>query len=56
MSKDWKYFLWPEFEREQLFHVSADPLEENDLANDPAQAARLASMRSRFAELKAAAP
>jgi arylsulfatase A-like enzyme len=55
VRKDWKYFYWPNFEFEQLFHVEADPLEENDLAHDPAQATRLAEMRARFAELKAAA-
>lgn len=55
VRKDWKYMLWPDFETEQLFHLSADPLEESDLARDPAQAKQLAEMRSRFAELKAAA-
>ena len=56
MTKEWKYFLWPEFGREQLFHVSADPLEETDLIGDSAQAGRLAAMRKRFNELKVAAP
>lgn len=55
VRKDWKYFYWPNFKREQLFHVEDDPNEENDLVNDPAQAGRLAAMRARFAELKAAA-
>jgi arylsulfatase A-like enzyme len=55
VRKDWKYMLWPDFETEQLFHLSADPLEENDLARDPAQARQLTEMRTRFAELKAAA-
>ena len=55
VRKDWKYFFWPDFGLEQLFHVAADPFEENDLARDPAQAGRLAEMRARFAELKAAA-
>ncbi len=55
VRKDWKYFYWPDFQREQLFDMSGDPREENDLAADPAQAERLAEMRSRFAELKAAA-
>lgn len=56
VTKDWKYFLWLEFGQEQLFHVSADPLEETDLIGDPAQTERLAAMRNRFNELKAAAP
>lgn len=55
VRKDWKYMLWPDFGTEQLFHLSADPLEENDLIKDPANAARLMEMRARFAELKAAA-
>lgn len=55
VRKDWKYFYWPEFEREQLFNIKADPIEENDLAADPAHAATLAEMRNRFNELKVAA-
>ena len=55
VRKDWKYLYWPDFEREQLFDLSADPREENDLAADPGQAPRLDEMRHRFAELKAAA-
>ena len=55
VRKDVKYFYWPDFERAQLFDLKADPSEENDLIADPAQAVRLAEMRSRFAELKAAA-
>ena len=55
VRKDWKYFYWPDYKLEQLFHVEADPFEENDLAKDPEQAARLAEMRARFAELKAQA-
>ena len=52
VRKDWKYFYWPEYELEQLFHISEDPREENDLAADPAQKDRLADMRTRFNELK----
>lgn len=55
VRKDWKYFYWPDFKVEQLFHIAADPGEINDLAADPAQASRLTEMRARFAELKAAA-
>lgn len=55
VRKDWKYFFWPDFKQEQLFDLRADPVEDNDLAADPAQAGRLAEMRRRFAELKAAA-
>lgn len=55
VRKDWKYFFWPEHNLEQLFHITEDPLEENDLINDPAQKTRLAEMRTRFNELKAQA-
>ena len=55
VRKDWKYFYWPDFKTEQLFDLRADPMEEKDLIADPAQAARLAEMRRRFNELKAAA-
>jgi len=55
VRKDWKYFYWPEFDREQLFNIKVDPIEENDLAANPEYAAKLEEMRTRFAELKAAA-
>ncbi len=55
VRKDWKYFYWPEFDYEQLFDLRADPLEENDLASDPAYAAKLLEMRNKFQELKTAA-
>jgi arylsulfatase len=55
VQKDWKYFYWPEFAREQLFNLQTDPMEENDLVDDPAYAQRLIEMRTRFAELKASA-
>jgi arylsulfatase A-like enzyme len=55
VRKDWKYMRWPDFDYEQLFDLLADPGEETDLAREPAQAAKLAELRGRFAELKAAA-
>jgi arylsulfatase len=55
IRKDWKYMFWPDANLEQLFDLINDPIEENDLAADPAQKDRLAEMRSRFAELKAQA-
>jgi len=48
----WKYILYPQAGREQLFHVTADPHEQKDLAQDPerkevrdALAKRLAAWR-----------
>ncbi|WDI41054.1 sulfatase family protein [Bremerella sp. P1] len=55
VRKDWKYFYWPEFDREQLFDLTNDPIEENDLADDPKHRNKLVEMRERFAKLKAAA-
>ena len=55
VRKDWKYFYWPDFQREQLFDLKSDPHEEDDLVAAPAQKERLAEMRRRFAELKAEA-
>ncbi len=55
VRKEWKLFYWPDFKLEQLFDLNADPREEHDLAKDPSQAGRLAEMRTRFVELKAAA-
>ena len=55
VRKDWKYFYWPEYEIEQLFHITEDPTEENDLAANPAQKDRLVEMRTRFKELKSQA-
>lgn len=55
VQKDWKYLWWPEHEVEQLFDLRADPREEHDLAADPAQAERLAALRTRFRALRDAA-
>ncbi|WP_168211114.1 sulfatase family protein [Mariniblastus fucicola] len=55
VTKDWKYFYWPEFDREQLFDLRSDPAEEHDLASDPAFKEQLVQMRKRFATLKVTA-
>jgi arylsulfatase len=55
VRKDYKYFYWPDFSTEQLFHLGKDPAEEMDVVADPAHRAMLTEMRQRFAELKAAA-
>jgi len=55
VRKDFKYMYWPVAGVEQLFDLVNDPHEENDLADDPQYAGKLAEMRKRFKELKAAA-
>ena len=55
MRRDWKYIYWPDHGVEQLFDLRADPAEENDLAGDASERDRLAEMRRRIGELKAAA-
>jgi arylsulfatase len=52
VRKDWKYIFWPDFEHEQLFHLTDDPLEENDLASDSGSASKLEEMRRRMVELR----
>jgi arylsulfatase A-like enzyme len=54
VRKDWKYFYWPDYQREQLFNIVTDPHEENDRIKDPAAQKILVEMRQRFHELKAA--
>jgi arylsulfatase len=55
VRKDWKYFYWPDFEREQLFHIVDDPFEQTDLSAVPKHADKLHEMRKRFNELREAA-
>jgi arylsulfatase len=55
VTKEWKFFVWSDFQREQLFHITADPREENDRINDPAQNQRILEMRARLARLQKAA-
>jgi arylsulfatase A-like enzyme len=55
VREDWKYMFWPEYGVEQFFDLKKDPIEENDLIKNPEYATRIEEMRTRFAELKAAA-
>ncbi len=55
----WKYIVWPDWigdpRSEQLFDLTRDPLEERDLARDPAHATKLVEMRAALARLRAEA-
>lgn len=55
VRKDVKYLWWPDYDHEELFDLKDDPFEEHNLAQEPRQAERLAALRKRFRELKAAA-
>lgn len=55
VRKNVKYLRWPDFAYEELFDLEKDPLEEHNLAGDPAQGATLAGLRTRMEELKAQA-
>jgi len=52
VTKNEKYILWPDFETEELFDLTADPHETRNLAAEPDRQPTLAKMRSRLAELK----
>jgi arylsulfatase A-like enzyme len=55
VRKDVKLIRYPDWGTEQLFDLKADPGELKDLIADPMQAARLAQLRARLAELRQAA-
>jgi arylsulfatase A-like enzyme len=49
-SYQWKRKLWPSFgQRDQLFNLREDPLEQKNLADNPEYAGRLAEMRAQLA-------
>lgn len=57
-SKEWKYVLYPGEDPpvEQLFHLTSDPDELNDLWGDPAHAAVREQMRARWEYYKVTTP
>lgn len=55
VRKNVKYLRWPDFGYEELFDLQKDPMEEHNLAGNPAHASTVASLRARMEELKALA-
>ena len=51
-GKELKYIRWLHSGTEEIFDLRRDPLEEHNLSQDPAHAADLARLRSRYAALK----
>ena len=49
-NDEWKYAVYPQVDREQLFHLSEDPNETNDLAEDPQYADVKAELARRLSE------
>ena len=55
VRKDYKYMLWPNYDVEQLFDLSNDTYELNDLIDSESHQQLLIQMRKRFKKLKARA-
>jgi arylsulfatase A-like enzyme len=55
IRRDWKYVNWPEFEYEQLFNLEEDAQEVRNLANEPAHAGQLATMRRKLEDWRSRA-
>jgi arylsulfatase len=52
VRKDVKYVNWPDWNYEELFNLSSDPLEERNLVTDPAQAEKLAELKRTLAAMR----
>lgn len=55
VRKGMKFMTWPDYNVEQLFNLTEDPLEMNDIVGRPEMKEVLDEMRIRHTELKAAA-
>lgn len=55
VRREEKYIYWPDFNYEELFDLTTDPMEEHNLAGRSDETAKLETLRRRFAELKAMA-
>ena len=51
VTKTMKYSWWPEWKYEELFDLTKDPLEQNNLVKDPTYTDQLASMRKKHGKL-----
>lgn len=52
IQDDWKLIMYPTVNAKRLYHLADDPLEMKDLANDPAQAARIKTLTAEFRRLQ----
>jgi len=55
VRKEVKFTHWPEHDYDELFDLRSDPLEQNNLVKDPAQAELVRALRARLDELLAEA-
>ncbi|EMI55281.1 choline sulfatase [Rhodopirellula sallentina SM41] len=49
---DYKLIVYPKIDKKQLFNLADDPLEENDLINDPDQSERIAMLTEKLKALQ----
>lgn len=47
-TDEWKLIEYPQIGRQQLFHLTEDPLERNDLSKEPRHAKKLAELEKRL--------
>eukprot|EP00978_Attheya_sp_CCMP212_P000555 scaffold1082_cov60-Attheya_sp.AAC.1 len=52
VRKDFKYIRYDGYGAESLYHLEKDPIELNDVLNDPVHRTKLAELRRRYQELK----